>query len=254
MFRLDLAKLAFAALDGNRSSRLRFTAIDEGLLPLRLPDRAHRFHGCAIFAANQVLHFDAGVQNSALLGLAKHWGNTHHGMLFDQVCLGQYANPVIVLDEIDKAERYINGNALNALHSVLEPSTAVSVTDVSLDVTFDANLVTYIATANRVDRIAESLLSRFRVIPVAAPDARQAIAIAESVIAATLPKICPPGFVAPDRQVVLAVAHVTARALRQALEAAVACAVESGRSYLTLRDFDGLLDTGGDGTRASLLH
>lgn len=52
----------------------------------------------AIAGMFTAVSFDTGVANSGLVGLDKHWGNTHHGILFEQLCLGKSANPVILLE------------------------------------------------------------------------------------------------------------------------------------------------------------
>lgn len=71
--------------------------------------------------------------------------------------LGEVANPVIVLDELDKAlggggsadesSRY---RPANALHGVLEPKTARALRDKSADIVFGASHAIYLATANKL--------------------------------------------------------------------------------------------------------
>ena len=69
--------------------------------------------------------------------------------------MGECANPVILLDELDKST--FDGGSdrldpLSQLHAVLEPETSHQTLDVSVNIEFDASLVTYIATANKVGR------------------------------------------------------------------------------------------------------
>jgi hypothetical protein len=80
------------------------------------------------------------------------------------------ADPIIVLDELDKAGRSDwNGNAQSALLTWMEPTTAHMALDVFLDSAIDATHVAWIATANDVRGVARPLLSRFRRIDVQPP-------------------------------------------------------------------------------------
>jgi ATP-dependent Lon protease len=97
----------------------------------------------ALGAPTRTVDFAAGAENSALLGLDRQWANTHHGVLFEMICLGDAANPFVILEEIDKTHRYSGSCPLDALHTLLEPSTSINVRDLSLEFSFDAGLATY---------------------------------------------------------------------------------------------------------------
>jgi MoxR-like ATPase len=80
------------------------------------------------------------------------------------------ADPIIVLDELDKAGKSDwNGNAQSALLAWMEPTTAHMALDVFLDTAVDATYIAWIATANDVRGVAKPLLSRFRRIDVNPP-------------------------------------------------------------------------------------
>lgn len=194
--------------------------------------------------------YDTGVSSASLLGLDRMWGNSVHGLLFDRICLGEWANPLFMLEEIDKAPTKSNDDPLSALHTLLEPSTAGAVTDVSLEFTFDASLVTWIATANDPSRIPSTLRSRFHEFFIAFPSAPQAIEIARGVIAATLAEHAPPGFEPAPRHFAPDLAHCTAREIRKAVVTAIARAVSNGRTCMLRADLpaDVLWESNGDGT------
>ncbi|MGC4395659.1 hypothetical protein [Hydrogenophaga crocea] len=40
----------------------------------------------------------------ALLGSDITWGNSRYGLIFDLLGLGECANPLVILDELDKAQ------------------------------------------------------------------------------------------------------------------------------------------------------
>ena len=171
-----------------------------------------------------------------LLGTERHWSSASHGVIFDQVVLGSCANPIILLDELDKACRGGQYDPLAPLHSLLEPATAAKVRDAALDIEFDASLVTYIATSNDPRKVPASLLSRFREFEILPPQGEAALQVAREIVATVVERQMIPGFAAPPASFAHNLAHLTAREIFQAVQDAVARAVERGRLHLELED------------------
>jgi hypothetical protein len=180
--------------------------------------------------------FDNAETASALLGSDRHWANTRYGLLFEMLALGDYANPVIVLDELDKAARQATRyDPLGPLHTLLEPFTAAHVRDLSLDFELDTRLVTWIATANDHLLLPQPILSRLRVFHIRQPQGEDAIRTAQGVITETLRKVLPSSLTI-DREVAVALAHLTPRELLQATEDAAAAAADAGHRNLRISD------------------
>jgi ATP-dependent Lon protease len=113
-----------------------------------------------------------------LSGASSQWKGARPGKVFETLVDGQYANPVMVVDEIDKARGEHAYDPLGALYSLLEHDTARTFTDEFAEVAVDASQVIWVATANDERNIPEPILNRMNVFEVQAPDADAARAIA----------------------------------------------------------------------------
>lgn len=167
----------------------------------------------------EIISFDTAVTNSEILGSSQYWGNTHYGRMFETICLGDIGNPVFLLEEIDKAGSYgENRSAINSLHVLLESSTSKNVTDVSVNIAFDASYVTWLATANTTKNILPSLLSRFNIIYISAPNGRDSLQIATELSK----RLCAEsGCGIPQRSIVSMLACFSPREQMKALRLAI---------------------------------
>jgi len=119
-----------------------------------------------------------------LSGSSSQWKGSRPGKVFETLVDGQYANPVMVVDEIDKAGGEHAYDPLGALYSLLEHDTAESFTVEFAEVAIDASQVLWVATANDERVIPEPILNRMNVYEVQAPDRDAARHIAAKLYAA----------------------------------------------------------------------
>lgn len=113
-----------------------------------------------------------------LSGSSAQWRGSRPGKVFESLVDGQYANPVIVVDEIDKASADAQYDPLGALYGLLEHDTAKHFVDEFAEVPIDASQVIWIMTANDDRHIPSPILNRMNVYEIQAPDAQAARQIA----------------------------------------------------------------------------
>lgn len=116
-----------------------------------------------------------------LSGASSQWKNAKPGKVFETLVNGSYANPVIVVDEIDKANSDSQYDPLGALYALLEHETAQAFIDEFAEVPINAAQVIWVATANDDRSIPEPILSRMSVYEITPPDTAGARRIAQAI-------------------------------------------------------------------------
>ena len=182
------------------------------------------------------VQFDQPTAGSGLRGSDKYWSNTEPGLLFNLICLGKDANPVVLLDELDKACAGSMGamamNPLAQLHAALEPETARRLVDISVEIEFDASLAVYVGTANTHLGIGAPILSRMEVHVIQAPARDESLRIADAICQSTLNRLGLVGRVSFDRKALAVLGQVSPRLMVRTVEKAVAAAVASERARI----------------------
>ena len=127
------------------------------------------FHSVGVAGSSQELH---------ITGLSKSWGSAGPSRFSEILAGSPFANPLIMVDEIDKTSDI---KVQNALLQIMEPETSVCWVDQYVEVPIDLSRVMFIATANDLAGMSPVLLSRFEVFEIEAPDETQMAAVLNSI-------------------------------------------------------------------------
>ncbi len=173
-----------------------------------------------------------------LSGSSAQWNHSKPGKVAHTLVHGDFANPIVVLDEIDKAGGDSRYDPMGALYSLLEHDTAKAFKDEFVEIDIDASHILWVTTANDERSIPEPILNRMNVYEVPRPDLDASLAIAGTLYRDIVGEH-DWGF--PDEvedAVLERLASLPPRDMKKRLLAAFGTAKLDGRNWLEIRDFD----------------
>ncbi|PCH42097.1 ATP-dependent protease La [Wolfiporia cocos MD-104 SS10] len=91
-------------------------------------------------------------------------------------------NPLVLIDEVDKIGRGINGDPSSALLEMLDPEQNTAFLDHYMDVPIDLSRVLFVCTANVLDTIPAPLLDRMEVLEVSGYVSEEKAVIADKYL------------------------------------------------------------------------
>jgi len=191
----------------------------------------------------RVIDMASTQSSSPLAGSESFWSNSEPGVVFELLAYQPMANPVIVLDELDKTDQQRQYDPLAALYTLLEPRSARDFIDLSIrDFAIDASHVNWIATANSTKGIPAPLLSRMTVLEVQAPTAEQVAHIAQQIYGRMRAESPWGPVFAPtlDEQVVRQLKGLPPRSVGLALKRALGRAAREERDHILVSDLPAL--------------
>lgn len=198
----------------------------------------------AELVGTRVLKIDMSAAQSDMLlnGSDKRWANSQVGEIANCLIFSDVANPIVLMDELDKANDVRGGNPAKALLQLLEKRTATEFRDACLpELRLNASKLVWIALANNKEDIPAPVLSRFICFEIENPNEKQSIVIAASIYR-SLRKANAWGKAfaeEPTEEVVIACAKIgNPRSMRIALEAAFANAALDRRNHLIVDDIE----------------
>ncbi len=191
----------------------------------------------------RVIDMASTQSSSPLAGSESFWSNSEPGVVFELLAYQPLANPVIVLDELDKTDQQRQYDPLAALYTLLEPRSARDFIDLSIrDFAIDASHVNWIATANSIEGIPAPLLSRMTVLHVKAPTPAQVAHVARQIYGRMRAENPWGSCFAPtlDDQVVDKLKNLPPRTLGLALKRALGRAAREERDHIQVCDLPAL--------------
>jgi ATP-dependent Lon protease len=188
---------------------------------------------------HEELHMETVTASFVLAGGTSSWAESKPGRIFDLLVHGEHANPIMLLDEIDKVPsgKY---DPMGPIYGLLEPHTAARFRDEYVDIPIDASRVSWMLTANLLADVPWPIRSRAQVFRIPEPTPSQRVAIVKAIYKHLVEtSTWGHGFSRSlDESVArrLADAGSSSRDLRQAI--VLACARAAARDANTLRRDD----------------
>ena len=230
----DLKKQMALAIDGDEP--MQFTP----MLLLGEPGlgKTHFAKGMAkvLGTSFEFLSMSALTAGWILSGASSQWNNAKPGKVAKSLISGEFANPLIALDELDKAGGDSRYDPMGALYSLLEHDTAVHFKDEFVEVDIDASHILWVATANDESCIPDPILNRMNVYVIDRPDFDGSIKIALSIYQDILEQHHWVFEVEPSQDVLALLAEVAPRDMRKVLVDAFGNAKLDRRDHLLPKD------------------
>ncbi|HYD81688.1 MAG TPA: AAA family ATPase [Paucimonas sp.] len=172
-----------------------------------------------------------------ITGSSSTWKGAKCGKVAERLVRGKFANPVMLLDEVEKATGSTQSDPVAALYQLLEPETSRAFHDEYIDIDIDASQVFWVLTANSVEGIPSALLSRMAVYDVPPPTPEQAAGIGQRIYSSLLSELKLKNL-EPElgESVCRKLAEISPREMRKVLLDALGFAVADGRSALLPED------------------
>jgi len=118
------------------------------------------------------INLSLATESFVISGCPKGYSSATPGDVARRMSKSDCVNPLLILDELDKASFYPAGRpALTGpLLQILEADTAAQFEDACLKCEFDVSHVSWLATANDISQVPAPVLSRFHIIHVQEAD------------------------------------------------------------------------------------
>lgn len=117
----------------------------------------------------------------ALSGSNLNWAESSPGFIATSLSDSNFANPIFLLDELDKSGTSNKYNPISPFYSLLERHSAKRFRDEALEIDLDASRIIWIATANYLENVPEPILSRMKIIDIKRPDQEQMKDVVNSI-------------------------------------------------------------------------
>jgi len=145
---------------------------------------AHRLATCLKIPSGVVNM--AGMSDAKVLkGTSRGWATGRPSRVVELIYLQKCANPIVILDEVDKGQNHGTNNGgvpHDALLDLLETGNAKRYSDSFLMTEVDLSHAMYVLTSNSLLRLSVPLLSRLKIVFFPAPGAEHTGAILKGLL------------------------------------------------------------------------
>lgn len=174
----------------------------------------------------------------ALAGGSTQWEGGSPGFVATSLIESHFANPIMLIDELDKSNGGNRFNPMNAFYGLLERHTASRFKDEALGIEINASRINWIATANEIDCVPEAILSRVRVFTIEKPDHSSMRQVINSVYKSLREERAYGQLLSEHLpgNVIDSLIDYMPRGVRQILETAMLRAIRDDRSSLDIQD------------------
>jgi len=190
--------------------------------------------GTAIHAFSCATNSDA---QQLIVGHPTSWRGARMSVVNEALLGGNTAQPVILLDEIDKFDSHRDEQPYNVLLNILEVENSRALHDEYLRIPFDLSGAIVVATANDAGRLPGFIQDRLVMIEIAAPSRDDLLAITRLIVGTALEEargvIIPPG-----DEVIARLALANPRRITRVARLALGYAAAAGRTHLTVADVE----------------
>lgn len=121
-----------------------------------------------------------------LTGSNSQWENGSPGEFFNNAISSEYANNILLLDEIDKCRKGNYFSVENSLLPLLEIHTAQNFKDEFVPLKLDISKMIWLATSNNLNDISLPIRSRFEIFNIKAPNFEERKLLAQSIYSTLL--------------------------------------------------------------------
>lgn len=139
---------------------------------------------CKLIGLPSTVYSVGGSSDSAIQGTSRQYSTGRACVPLQTILLSGVANPVIILDEAEKAATgKHNGSINDVLLTMTEPVSASRFFDPYLECSVDLSAVSFLGTVNDPDLLPTPLRDRFRILHVPEPQAEHVPGIVAGMLA-----------------------------------------------------------------------
>lgn len=172
-----------------------------------------------------------------VVGHPTSWRGARMSVVNEALLGTDTAQPVLLLDEIDKFESHRDEQPYHVLLNLLEPQNSGAIMDEYLRVPFDLSHTIIVATANDADRLPAFIQDRLLMVEIAPPLGADLLIIARRIVTDAITQ-AGGAIAAPGENVIARLARAHPRRIKRIMRLALGFAAGAGRCHLTVADVD----------------